>query len=500
MRRAILVLGFLSAGLSTKANDIYIAQDGFGGGTACSDPQNVAYFNNASNWGSGKPIIPGTTLHLCGIFTATAGQQLLTVQGSGANGNPITIQFESGAVLQAPYWPALGAINENGKSYITIDGGSNGLIKNTDNGTTRGYQQGNTKAIYAPNCTGCAVKNLTIVDLYVRTSTSDLAPGTTASQIACVYFHLANSFTIDNVTCHDAGWAFSGDGNNLTVKNSNVYNVDYGVVSGATGTMSGFSIHDNHIHDYTNWDSPTDSCGVNNACYHHGGVHVFGNNGIASNGVIYNNLFDGDPGINITAHVYLEYSVQNVAVFNNVVLVPSNRTFHAIEFFQHGAAYSPKDNAAYNNFIRAGGRSAGSALYARGQSSFTAINNVLIGGVYDIGVTEGSSLSSTGIDSELYDDLRADFGGFNNFKWQNSSIGDLQPWQAACLCDENSLLVPASQINADSSGHLLPGSQGIGLGANLTGLATGMLAPLAQDKNGVARPTSGPWDVGAYVH
>jgi hypothetical protein len=426
---------------------------------------------------------------------------MLLPKGSGTSGSPIVIKFESGAILQAPYWSG-SAININGKSYITIDGGGTGIIQNTANGTTRTYQQSNTRGVDAGSCTGCTVKSLTISDLYVRTSSTDLAA--TQQSINCVSFQYATNLTVNNVTCHDAGWAFAGAGDNFTLENSNIYNIDHGVGFGAVGTVSGFSIHDNHIHDYASWDSAANSCGAS-PCYHHDGIHMWGqsanSNGLVTNGVIYNNLFDGDVGTSNTAHIFLQDAIQNVVIFNNVLLVPTTRTLVCIEL-QLSTGHTgllASGNAVYNNFISAGGHAAGGPLLVRTQTNFTALNNVQIGGNGDIGVIEGGSLSSSGINNQLYDDLKTDFGYLAIFKWQGDpATYDLATWQGECQCDGKSLLVPQAQINADSSGHLLPGSKGIGLGANLTGIATGMLAPLAKDRNGVTRPSTGAWDVGAY--
>src|SRR5258708_13289466 len=157
---------------------------------------------------------PGRAVVVWGIFTGDRGEQLLTVLGNGTSTTPITIKFETNAILTAPYWSPFGVINEDGKSYITIDGGINGSIRNTANGTGRAYAQ-NTRAIYAPNCTGCVVQNVSIVDMYVRTLPTHLSITTPA--VNSVYFLNSNNFTITHVTCHDAGWAFAASVNNLTV-------------------------------------------------------------------------------------------------------------------------------------------------------------------------------------------------------------------------------------------------------------------------------------------
>jgi len=497
MFRFGLILAFLFSALPAGAKDFYIAanQAGAGTGTGCSSAKSYTWFNNSASWGTGAAQIgPGTTVHLCGTFVGTHGQQLLIVRGSGTSTSPITIKFETNAILTAPYWSAFGAIHAANQSYIVIDGGTNGLIKNTANGTGLGNAQ-DSRAIYAPTCTGCVVKNLTVANMYVRTSNNDLAVTQTA--VNCVYWLNSSHFTVTHLTCHDAGWALAGYGNNFTLSYSNIYNIDHGLAFGAQGKTSGFSIHDNHIHGYVNWDSPTNA-------YHHDGLHLWGQNGgVITNGSIYNNLFDGDSGVNITGHIYLQDSIQQVSVYNNVFLVPSNRVINTLWFNGHtGSGPLPggpaTGNSAYNNFIRAGGHAHGTGIYVLAQNDFTAVNNVLLGGNSDITVQGGGYLSSQGINDNIYEDLNADSGSLNTFGYQGHNYRDLASWQAACHCDSKSKLAPAVQINASSLGQLLSGSVAISAAANLMNITSGNLSPLSKDIVGAARPLSGNWDAGAY--
>ena len=499
MRTFGVFLAFLFVVLPAGAKDFYIAnaQAGSGTGTGCSTAKPYTWFNNTSSWGTGSAQIgPGTTVHLCGTITGTPGQQLLIVRGNGTSTSPISIKFETNAILTAPYWSPSGAIYESGRSFIIIDGGTNGIIRNTANGTGRAYAQ-STRAIHASNCTGCVVKNLNIANLYVRTLATDLAITQTA--VNCVYWVKSNNFTITRVTCHDAGWAFAGCGDNFTLSFSNVYNIDHGLAFGAAGTTSGFSIHDNHFHGYANWDSPTNA-------YHHDGLHLWGQNGgVVTNGAIYNNVFDGDSGVNITAHIYLQDSVRNVSVFNNVFLVPSNRTINVVWF--NGLTNSgvlpggpATGNSAYNNFIRAGGHTSGTGIFVMAQYDFTAVNNVLLGGNSDITVQGGGSFSSLGINHNIYEDLEADAGSLNSFGYQGRTYRDLALWQTACRCDANSRMATATTINANSLGQLLSGSVAISSATNLINITTGNLALLSRDIVGSTRPVSGNWDAGAYKY
>jgi hypothetical protein len=417
---------------------------------------------------------------------------MLVVHGSGAAGQPITIKFEPGVVFSAPYWSNQGAIYTSNVSYITIDGGGSGVIQNTANGTGRTYHQ-NSRAIFARQCNNCTVQNLNVANIYVRTSNSDIAP--TQTDLNCVYWLGSDNFTISHTNCHDAGWAFAGNGSNFTLENSVVYNVDHGLAFGAQGTASNFSIHDNHIYNYTNWDSAQNA-------YHHDGLHIWGQNGgRVVGGVIYNNRFDGDSGVNITAHIYLQDSVQDVAVYNNVFIVPATRTINVL-WFAAGTNNLPggiaTGNSAYNNFISAGGHSHGTSLFIQGQHNFTAVNNVLIGGQSDISFQFGGSLSSVGIDHNVYLDLEAAAGDPNGFGYLGQNFKTLDGWRAACHCDANSKMVSLTQIKANSLGQLLTGSVGIGSGENLMNLASGALIQLSRDVAGTQRPSGGAWDIGAY--
>ncbi len=179
MRKLLLVIAFLFVVVPVKANDIYLAQGpaGAGNGADCADARDVSWFNISGNWGTGASQIgPGTTVHLCGSITAPAGaSNFLLLQGSGTSGNPITIKFETNAILQAPYWGGA-VINLESHSYITFDGGTNGLIQATANGTLLANHQDSGLGIYSPlGGSNLTIKNLTIANLYVHSCTLPLS-------------------------------------------------------------------------------------------------------------------------------------------------------------------------------------------------------------------------------------------------------------------------------------------------------------------------------------
>jgi hypothetical protein len=120
------------------ANAVYIGQtqSGAADGSSCANARALTFFNAASNWGSGAVQIgAGKTVFLCGTVTGA-----LTLQGSGASGNPVTIDGSAAAL------GAAAGVNTNNKSgwklvnltwadganttLINVTGGSNGLIEN----------------------------------------------------------------------------------------------------------------------------------------------------------------------------------------------------------------------------------------------------------------------------------------------------------------------------------------------------------------------------------
>ena len=119
----------------------YIAQSAgtFTGGTACNGHTAItpATFNSTTN-------APGDINWICGTLTFSANTTALQLNQSGTSGNPITIIFDSGAIMTSPEWPpngTSGAIDLGGNSYITINGqgtsaggGSGGIIQATLNG------------------------------------------------------------------------------------------------------------------------------------------------------------------------------------------------------------------------------------------------------------------------------------------------------------------------------------------------------------------------------
>ena len=227
--------------------------------------------------------------------------------------------------------------------------------------------------------------------------------------------------------------------------------------------------------------------------------------------------------MNVTGHIFLQDSIKNVAVFNNTFSTPANRMIISV-WFGAGATSLPggaaSGNSAYNNSINAGGHRSGMALFADNQVQFTAVNNVLAGGLWNIHLYRGTTLSSAGVNHNLYRDLFAAFGDSNNFGLRGASYRYISGWRSACRCDSASTMVTGALISTftsvslasadgalsaapapaptDTETMVLLSKAGEGGGLNLSDIARDDLAALAQDKNGKDRPAAGPWNIGPY--
>jgi hypothetical protein len=511
---ALVFSGLAATGAYAQASNVYITQDGGGNGVCSSNVHNPAWFNNSANWGtSASQIGPGTIVHLCGVFQGAQNSNMFTVQGSGTNGNPITILFENGAKLTSPAWSGqYGAINITNSAYIVVDGGQtcgwinsasvpcNGIIENTNAGTNLGIHPNgfSSRAILGgnnlghPGCTpGCRVTNLTIANLYVHVYTGSGAPDASPDQqnINGVIYQAAPGFRVDHCIIHDVGWAMGGEGNNIEIDHNDIYNVDHGTAQGSQyANYTGEAIHDNHIHDFANWDTGYGCTGCNS--YHHDGIHFWTNGSlINSNIMIYNNLFDGQNGVNKNSFIYMEGTNNNVTVFNNV-FVDAAGPAPAIANIWLGVNSNGVPNtgtAIYNNTC-VGVRPENTCITLPSNPGVIYENNLMVESNTFFSLT-GSSSIAVG-DYNVYEAQGA--GGNYAFNLSSEQTNSLNTWKSVSGQDAHSIYSPTISVNVD--GTLQSGSPAIGAGKNLSNLG---IAALNMDASGNPRPSSGAWDVGA---
>ena len=477
------------------ASDIYIAQNAAGGnnGADCADAFAKSYLDTGGNWRAGN------TYHLCGTFAAPSGTNgYINIGASGKNGSPITLLFEQGAVLTSAYWSG-GVIAIDGNSYITIDGGTNGIIQATANGTNLSNQADNGECVTSQsgNATNVTVQNLTCANLYIDASPSDNGGEDTYG------FDIWNTsnLVIQNNTVHDVKWAIRnsyGVGStysNLTVTGNNIYNMDHGVFIGdsdsnGSAVMSGFYIYENSLGSMTNWDNTAN----NN---HHDGFHLSTNSATTrfTNFYLYNNYLYGDVGGNANGGFFSYPSGPNTEsglyVFNNLFVNTSSNHCWANGFI---SLYSVGTTTLANNTFVSNTTSCkdNGIDYNNGSWGLTSQNNILQN-TPNSAVYAPSGVTVSAMDYNDYYQSQSWF-------WTSNWYSTLSSWQSASKDDTHAT---ANSPKLTSSYHLTDNSSAAWQTAqNLYSTCSGQpnpgLGALCSDKAGITRPTSGKWDIGAY--
>ena len=502
-RNLVLAVMFVIFAVSlSAASDIYIAQNAAGGNTGadCADAHAVTYFNSSLNWGWVGQIGPGTTVHLCGAFNAPAGaRDYLVFHGSGASGNVITLLFERGAVLTAPYWSG-GVIDVNANSYVVVDGGANGTIQATANGTNLANQQDGGGCVISHTgrtATNVTVQNLTCANLYIDAALSDNGGEET---YGLDLWNISNLVEQNN-TLHDMKWAIRVsylDGNsfsNLTVADNNIYNMDHGVFVGDSNSsdvgavMSGFYIYGNTVGSMANWDNA-----LNNN--HHDWFHLSAMRGASqfTNFYLYNNFGSGDIGAYANAGFFsapdTTSSETGLYVFNNVFVNTS--TNHCWANGPVGLSVVGLSTVVNNTFVsHATACKDNGLIYETGSTGITFKNNILQNtpnaSMY---VTPGTKISASN-----YNDFYQTGAWFYLGTWYSG----LTNWQAKGF-DLNSTagspqLTGTYHLNGSSSAAW---QKGTSLYSMCNGQPNPGLGALCLDNAGLARPSTGSWDIGAY--
>jgi hypothetical protein len=468
--------------------DLYIAQTGSGNGSSCSSAVTYTYFNNPTNWGStaGK-IGPGTTVHVCGTLTFPAGASGLTFQSSGTAANPVLVQFEPGAILQAPYWATDpgGAIACVNKSYITIDGGSNGLIRATSNGTAQASQKG-SNGIFTSGCRNVEIRNLTIANMYVRTANSSDACdcGFAIRSID------ASNYNVHNNVIHDAeyGVYYRYDSSNVSsarIHHNTIYHTATGVVVGdgqAGASVTSVDINDNDIYDDYYWDSPSD-------VFHCDGIHTWAtNSGAVTNGMrIFNNHIHGNMGGHTSGFVYASAvgtvgSSTGLQVFDNLLESSTSCATNGYIFI-----WQTSEAKLYENTL-VGPPGAGSCrgIWVKNVAVGPDIKNNLISNMLAaIYIPSGGGP----ISSSDYNLINCT-GNLGTCLVNQDSPYTLSQWRTGTGFDTHSL-GPTAAPSLDSNFQLTAGSLGIDAGTTLG-------TSWAVDKLGASRPQGSAFDIGAY--
>jgi hypothetical protein len=505
IRRLLLIVGFISivsAGSAFgSATNIYITQNGSPSGNCTANVQTPAFVTNAANWGTGgSQIGAGTTVLFCGTFTLPAGASLASFLGSGNSTSPITFKLDTGAIIQSVAMgsASAGAFNCSGKSYVTVDGGTNGIIQNTSNGTGLANSQA-SQGLYFSGCTNAVITGLTIQNIYQNQGSRAGASDTNGENTADVY--LTGNSTgsqISNNTLNNArtgvliSFDSGADASNDAIFGNTISDHGWAIAIGAdyaASTAAGVVIHDNNISNWTNWQFPSSS-------YHTDGIILFNDvtGGAYQTYSIYNNYFSGSLG-NGSATGYIACGLMSTCTIFNNLMVDTGTT----PCYGYIWLYTPNGpDSVYNNTLVGSSASSNIAVTLGDpgpgpgptRSALTVNNNIFIN--IATGLHDYQTLTSDVAASDR-NVLRNGSGTAPYMSTNDSKSIAFAAWQDDGF-DANSL---NSNPNLTASYTLNSGSPAIGLGANLTTLE---MAALDMDKAGVHRPPpSAKWDAGAYA-
>lgn len=484
---------------------VYVAQSALGSdtGTDAANAHGVTFFNTAGNWGSGASQIGSdTVVHLVGSFLGAGGSTMLTPHGTGTSGHPIIIQFDSGANLTAPYWGSMftGALQITNVSYITIDGGANGTISATNNGT--GLSNSNNSAgVYVSSASHIDIHNLTITNIYLNGGNSTNATDIAGQNTYDIYLNGPNdhihiySNTISGarsgIKCDFDGQTVDG----LEIDHNLIVDHCWGISVGAGATNSAVNnllIHDNELSYWDRWFYPG---GANFPpdIYHTDGLILFtsGNSPVFAP-QIYNNYIHGDLGNGSpTAFIFLTYGItagQSViltsgTIWNNL-LVATNRNC-----WQIALGESTTNHLVCNNtLIGCDNQNGGIAIINGGKNSYFS-NNIVshyqrLMGTYSAFITNNVA----GCDFNAYYDIGT-IGGSPFYQNDGGAFFTYSQWKAF-----------GYDAHTTTNNTLLSATYSPTLGSSVIDSGASLGAAFISDKMGTIRPQGSAWDIGAFEY
>ena len=487
-----LILIVLLFGPACYAEDIYIAQTLRGGGTGsdCANARGVDWLNDGANWGAGDAKIgAGDTVHLCGVISTA-----LTVRGSGTAAQRITILFEAGAKLSAPHWGSqTGAINAADKHHLVVDGGTNGVIECTANGTSRAHAYPSV-GINLDRCNNWEIRNLTIRDIYARTpNSSDSNRGS-----RCLLINDCDNINVHTCTLSGAEYLLRVGNQRKPSDAIRIYGnrlMDFAtavvVACDAASDITNVAVDSNEIVGSVTWDGswgPSD-------WHHRDGIHTWTGGGATGTCHVdfCNNYMHGPFGNSSSQTAYIFYASSTVGKIYNNVVAPANGVPN------HGFVYlvlvdgETLNVQIYNNtFVSLGPGAAGKyAISMAGKDTpkyVTVYNNVFTNFYFAYYDMTGTDMRPGKWDHNCYYNMSAlAVSG-------NAIFGSLSAWKShlggGADREGNSLWTdPVLQANHRPTA----GSPLIDAGKNLGGIFN-------VDRDGTPRPQGVAWDIGAYEH
>ena len=516
-------------GVGCSGSCVFVSQGGGGveDGAACSSAHSLSWLR--SHWGAGAGYVhKGVTVALCGTIT-----EQVKVEGSGTSGEPVTILFEPNARIAPEVCPEQGCINLGGNSYVTIDGGTNGAIENTANGYKLAHEVSATRGIFQGNCSAgnshVTIENLKIANMFiVRTHEAEAGKGSLAMGIwVCNISYLTIADNEIYNARHAANVEYVAGTEHINVEYNNFFDEDEPLALVAHGSSTSpagpFVIAHNKLHEMAVWDSPGEAdtfhhedifCYAENNEYapseFKGGLFIYDNwlygqftqNKVVSNMTagmslgagsrrcgtktakiwIFNNLLTPEGGSAVTGDGLIAVDQGATHVFNN--------TIHGISYSETDTGTGAKHSTCIGSKNSGGAQSLKLELLA---------NNLTYECWNPLGLTEGNYEGS----------------GFKHNLWAGNEsqvilvespehtfrLSSFPSW-TSFSGEAGGKVSTAPKIKAN--GEPEAGSPALAAGENLTSTCEAMStvpeAKQACKENilGEARPTSGPWNIGAY--
>lgn len=516
---ACILIGLLAQ--STFAATYYVSQNGNG------STNSLAWLNSTYGW------TPGDTINLVGTLTNT-----LHVNGSGTAGNPITIYFEPNAQFSTPTLPTDSQfLYLAGQSWITIDGGSNGVIQLTDNGTvaanggTKDHGNSGISGIYASPIDHVVIKNLAIENIYNRQTNTEAIQGANGDGYG-IYWQ-GSDLVVSNCFLTGEQEMISGvysasPSSNLTIVSCVLSNYNHGIILGSGGVanpiFSNVAIMNNRILSGDMYETSTN---VSDLGLHRNGIFIFNESELApgsggatsgyiTNLLICNNYIQaGYHPLSLTAgsggiflDTYTVPSTVHVRVYNNIsvcvpplsysggggnaeaggidVLFANNTIVNGIGYGGYSWTIGGTNAFAFNNIsisshanwistsVNITGLANNNATVAQLLSGITTDHNIFNGTMGYSGWVE--TVNGGGLSEILFDS----FSQFQNMLG-GLLVNNIEPHSTTATVQLGSGYAPLSTDTV-----------AIGNGTNLTAWG------ITNDFAGNPRPATGNWTIGAY--
>jgi hypothetical protein len=343
-------------------------------------------------------------------------------------------------------------------------------------------------------------------DLYVSTQGSDSNPGTSALPFQTITYaysrasagttihvlpgvyydytsgwgiHLGNSGTAANpIVLHSEtrGGAVI-DGQNFTDRNVGFY------IDGTYNTVDGFEIRNCIMGGITIWANNNRI--INNNIHDNGTPAststlgrsgIYSSDGTSGNYYAANSIHDnGRTGSNLDHGMYL--CGQNETVINNLL-------FRNVGAGLQIAGYTTVSNMGVYNNVMAWNGTTGIILWMALNGVDIKNNIIYQNGHYGIGCYQATGSGVVADHNLSY------ANAYGNYDWSGGGTSTLSYTLGTSIASDPKFV---NDTSASFDPHLASGSPCIGAGLNLYSVFT-------TDINGTARPSSGAWDLGAYVY